>query len=266
MGPSCTRERWSDSTTWTDDGVSREVFFFESGREELFASLYASTRPKKRRAGLVICASWGIEAHRMGTLAEALAHKAANHRGAALVFHYPGFGDSSGRPESITMEDLVAAAVDASVEARSRQPRLAWGFAGIRLGAYVAARARRRTGAGHLLLVQPVFDPARYFAEMLDKSRRATLGRANRGFAFGYPIPRAILSSASPLTRDELGDLAGAEAVSVEYEASGDTEHALEGFDRITVSGTWRFGEKRYPTLKRGSIEALRQLMKSEER
>jgi hypothetical protein len=167
------------------------------------------------------------------------------------------------------MEDLVAAAIDASAEASRRETDVAWGFAGLRLGASVAALARRRAGVRHLLLIQPALDPTGYFEEVLAKTRRAALGRDGDGrFAFGYPIPEAILKGGSTVASvigNELSELDGSKAVAVQYETPDPRDPALERLERIVVSGTWRFGLKRYPTLKRGALDALRQIMGSEQ-
>jgi pimeloyl-ACP methyl ester carboxylesterase len=256
---------WSDAAVWADDDLHREVFFFEAGGEELFGSLYAS-KHRSRAVGLVLCSSWGIEAHRMCRVTDALARKAAQLGGAALLFHYPGYGDSTGLPERNTIESLVAAGVAAAAEASGRQPELTWGFAGVRLGASVAALAQRAAGMRHLLLIQPALDPKRYFEEMLANASRAMLGRGRGSkVAFGYPVPEAILhhpSVAFDVSR-ELSEFDGERAVTVQYRTPTIEEPALERFERVTVSGKWHFGLRNYPDLKRGALEALRQVMGS---
>ncbi|MFL5515973.1 MAG: hypothetical protein ACJ8DJ_07445, partial [Gemmatimonadales bacterium] len=247
-----------------DRSVRREVFLFESGGEQLFASLYASARPS-RPAGVVVCPSWGIEANRMFGLVHGLVHRAAELGGAGLVFHYPGYGDSTGRLASVTMEDLAAAAIDATADASRREPGLEWGFAGVRLGAAVAALARRTARVRQLLLVQPALDPASYFEEVLAKRRRATLGRdgATR-FAFGYPVPEALLRVGPSITSSvssELGSLDGENGLVVHYRTPAASWPGLERFDRITVAGRWRFGLKDYPALAGGALAALEKLM-----
>jgi hypothetical protein len=257
-------EAWSDAATWTDGGLRREVFRFVSGGEELFGSLYASARPS-RQVGLVVCSSWGIEANRTYGLVQRLVDRAADLGGAGLVFHYPGYGDSTGEAGSVTMHALATAAVDATAEASRRQPGLAWAVAGVRLGAAVAALARQAAGVRRLLLVQPALDPESYFAEVLAKRRRATLGRdgASR-FAFGYPVPEAILRrgpSIASSVRAQLRGFAGDGAIAVHHRAPALEGPELERFDRVAVPGRWRFGLRDYPELAQGGLEAVDRLL-----
>jgi hypothetical protein len=257
-------EAWSDASTWAEGSLHREVFFFESRGEPLYGSLYASTA-QSRPVGLVICSSWGIEANRMCRLTDALARKAVKLGGAALLFHYPGYGDSGGRPESTTMEDLAAAAVDATAEASTRQSGFAWGLVGVRLGAAVAALARRSAGARRLLLIQPALDPEGYFEEVLAKRRRASLGRDDESrFAFGYPIPEPILRAGPPVASavsKELREFDGDEAIAVQHATPAPDGAALERFERVNVPGSWRFGVRDYPDLKSGALRAVRQIV-----
>ena len=77
-----------------------------------------------------------------------------------MAFHYPGYGDSSGQGEAVTIDALVDAAVAATAEAAARSPGTTWIMAGTLLGASVAAMAAQAARVRHLLLVQPALDPA----------------------------------------------------------------------------------------------------------
>jgi alpha/beta superfamily hydrolase len=252
---------WNQAATWADGQVRREVLFFESGGEQLYGSLFAAESPT-RPVGLVICSSWGIEAHRMGTLIAKLAHKAAQKGGAAFAFHYPGFGDSTGRSDSLTMEQLAIAAVDAVAQASSRQPGFAWGLAGVRLGASIAALAARRARSASLLLVQPALDPNAYFEDISAMARRASLGTSEApDFAFGYPIPQPIGQSLAAKVSGELVHFDGNSAIAVHHESPPIDHRGLGRFERIIVPGTWQFGLKAYQELKDGALAGLRRVL-----
>jgi alpha-beta hydrolase superfamily lysophospholipase len=197
----------------------------------------------------------------MSKLVAKLARKAADSGGAALMFHYPGFGDSTGRSESATVERMVEAARDAVVEASRRGPTLAWGLVGIRLGASIAALARRHAGVSTLLLVQPALDPTSYFDEVRWMARRANLGAEGiSGYAFGYPIIHTVPSKLGDAVRNELSENPdGVVAVCYEHPAMNDP--SLDQVDRITVAGRWQFGLKSYPELKEASVRGLQRVM-----
>jgi hypothetical protein len=121
------------------DGLFRAVLFFPSGNELLYGSLYAAS--KEARSGIVICPPWGWESLWMNDSLHSLARDAAGSGSAALVFHWPGHGDSEGEPEDATLDRMVEAARDAAAAAAAHMPGTSWSFAGVRLGAVAAARA-----------------------------------------------------------------------------------------------------------------------------
>ena len=159
-----------------DDGVRRQALFFPSGEERLYGSLYVADRA---RTGIVICPSWGFDAGFTHDLCHRLARLAAELGGAGLVYHPPGHGDSTGDLEAVGMDHLVRAARDAALAASGAVPDTAWSFAGVRLGAHVAALADEGRGSDRLLLVQPSLEAAAFTEQLFAASRRQEIGRAH---------------------------------------------------------------------------------------
>ena len=112
-------DRWVNASTWSDDAIQREVFFFGSAGDSLFGSLFCARQPR-HRIGLIVCYSWGPEAEGLQPIYQGLSEGMARRGGASLEFHPPGHGDSGGRPDEVTMRRLVDAAVDARREAGRR--------------------------------------------------------------------------------------------------------------------------------------------------
>jgi hypothetical protein len=253
--------RWADDATWSGEGLFREAFFFESGGERLYGSLYRA-EALSRPDGMVICPSWGVEADRSSNTMHGLAFAMARLGGAALVFHYPGYGDSGGDLGVATMETLTRAAVDAVGEAVRRLSSLDWQLAGFTFGASVACLAQRQSAARDLLLLQPELRPGTYFRELARKAQRAAFGKDLERLAFGYPAPQAILDRASE------ADAAVAAALA-EFEGGGaavrhqlpelEQPDLLPGrLERLTVPGTWRFGSRAQSELRASALDWLK--------
>lgn len=259
--------RWSDASVWTGDGLRREVFFFPSGGELLYGSLFASAEPS-RPFGVVVCNSWGVEADRCDPLQRAIALAMARLGGAGMVFHCPGYGDSHGDLAGVGLADLAEAAADAVAEASRRCPGLTWILAGIALGASVAVLARRRAGSSQLLLIQPEFCPGTYFRRLAGGRRRlasgpASLGMrkagADSGMAYGYPVPRRIAGSPEAADRTvacAVADFAG-DATVVRHAKPAPAGPTLDRFPLVSVPGAWRFGSRNNPRLAVAAIEWL---------
>jgi alpha-beta hydrolase superfamily lysophospholipase len=239
---------WSDASTWTGEGLRREVFFFESSGIELYGSIYAPLSTP--HLGVVFCNSWGIEGDQGSRLAHPLALAVAAGGGVAALFHYPGFGDSRGDVGEATMGRFADAARDAVGEASRRHPGLDWMLAGLMLGASVASLAvGRDADVGELLFVQPLLRPGRYFAR-LRRASRSSIGRAASGgpsgsaYAFGYPLPDSMLASApaaDSAVEEELAAFAGAGTI-VRHQQPAEIVGAPARFQSIFAPGTWRFG------------------------
>jgi alpha/beta superfamily hydrolase len=259
--------RWRDASTWTGDGLRREVFFFHSGGRELYGSLYASTAPS-RPFGVVACGSWGVEADRTDPLVRSVALSMARLGGAGLVFHYPGYGDSYGDLAEVGLADLNEAAVDAVEEASRRRPGVAWILAGFMLGAAVACLAQRRAGVERLLLVQPALRPGAYFGRLAGGAPLAIGNGASgetmtvdaaMGMAYGYPIPARIAdraAEADAAVDAALAAFAGEGAVVGQASHDGQ-DSTPAGFERVEAPGRWRFGSREHPGLGAAAVEWL---------
>lgn len=251
-----TRSSWSDASTWTGDGLRREVFFFRSGDVQLYGSLYAAAEPL-RPFGLVACHSWGVEADRSEPLVRSVALAMARLGGAALVFHYPGYGDSYGDLATIGLGEMSEAASDALAEAARRLPERAWILAGFMLGASVACRAGSRAAVEALLLVQPALRPTAYFERLAARTQPLAPGPSPQemmsastipGMAYGYPLPARIDADADAAVNAALAVFGGTGAV-VSQESSSGRDRAPERFERVEASGRWRFGAQNHPEL-----------------
>ena len=244
--------------TWDGD-IHREVFFFESGGERLYGSLYAAASPEPA-SGTAICNSWGYEGNQCDATTQRTALALARGGGAALIFHHPGFGDSEGEPAEATMERLAEATTDALAEARAHRPGAAWGLAGMMLGSAVASLAAARCRPSHLLLVQPALRPSRYFARLERSARRAAArvpARADN--AYGYPLPHRIRAAgerddAAVVTALERYDGRGAV---LRYERPPREGQIPARFEDLVLAGSWRFGARQRPELAKAAADWL---------
>ena len=223
------------TASWTGRGFAREVFNFPSGHFELYGSLYTTDRPTY---GVVICPAWGVEARRGEPLCRSLALEIAKRRGAALVFDWPGQGESNGESESVRLEDLVDAAVAAATQIN---PLITGGeltLSGFRLGAAVAALAAEKVGAGALALLQPVWDPREHFNSVRKASARASLGNGTaNGLAFGFPFPSlGSFDESGQLVTDALQSFTGRFAA---FGYGAETPRNLN-VEAVEFNGDWR--------------------------
>lgn len=257
--------RWSDAEAWVGDGLRREVFFFESGEIDLYGSVYAASLPAA--VGVVFCNSWGLEGDQGSRLVHPVALSFAEAGGVAVIFDYPGFGDSHGDLSEATMGLFAEAAVDAVHEASRRNPGTRWILAGLMLGASVACLAADRGAkVEDLLLIQPALRPKRYFTR-LQRVARLSSGSSvsDEGFALGYPLPRSMLASAA--TADAAVDTAitrfPGRGTIVRHAEPDTIEGAPARFEHVCAPGPWRFGSQdhnyRDPALVRSTAQWLSQ-------
>jgi alpha/beta superfamily hydrolase len=252
-------DRWGDTGTWVGE-LRREAFFFASGNEQLYGSLYAAVSPTPT-AGVAICNSWGFEGNQSDATIHRIALATARAGGAGLVFHYPGFGDSHGDLAEATIETLVGAAVDAVGEASRRLPGVRWTLAGLMFGTSVAALAASRAGIDRLLLIQPVLQPSAYFTRLERSARRAAVRvPARAGNAYGYPLPHRILEDAAAVDATVAGALGefGGEGAVVRYDEPPRSEPVPERFEDVVIPGRWRFGSRQKPELAKAASGWLR--------
>jgi hypothetical protein len=226
---------WGDASRWEGHGVRREVFFFDSGTDRLFGSLYAAAEPKLD-VRLVICTGWGHELLQLNDLGHALALGISRAGGAALLFHPPGHGDSTGSMGDLTIDRHVAAAKDAAAEGARRVGLDGWDFAGVRIGASVAVLAADPFHARFLALIDPALDPASHFEMLQRKARRLALGRPGELTLFGHPLPvRAASELPEPTPLDVLGRLERRAAV-VRF-ANPHVEGIPAGIEQVVLPG-----------------------------
>jgi pimeloyl-ACP methyl ester carboxylesterase len=253
-------DRWGDTGTWVGDDLRREVFFFDSGGERLYGSVYAAA-PSAPAAGVAICNSWGFEGNQSDATMHAIALRTARHGGAGALFHYPGYGDSHGDPSEVSIDSLVDAAVDAVDEARRRLPGTRWTLAGLMFGASVATLAARRAEIDRLLLIQPALHVSSYFSRLERSARRAAVRvPARAGNAYGYPLPTRILEAAPAIdvaVAEALAQFDGKGAV-VRYEEPPRREPIPERFEDVVVPGSWRFGTRQKGDLAKAAANWLR--------
>jgi predicted alpha/beta hydrolase len=243
--------RWSDASSWSGEGLRREVFFFDSSGTPLYGSLYRG-EPARSRLGLVACGSWGVESDRTDPLVRSVALAVAALGGTAMVFHYPGYGDSYGDLASVGMDDLVEATRAALAEATRRSPDTGWLLAGFMFGASVACLAGERSSVDGMLLVQPALRPGGYFRWLADYGKRQPLRFAvSEGMAYGYPLPSRMLEHA-----DELDEAVAAApsassvpTTAIRYAKPAEQEPLREGWELVEADGTWRFGSTLDPPL-----------------
>jgi alpha/beta superfamily hydrolase len=244
---------WVASREWTGTAVRREVGTFRSDHDDLYGSLYLPSASVRSPAGIVICGSWGVEGDRTQGMLRRLALGSAERGVAAMMFDYPGRGDSPGSASDITLAQLTRAAVAAAAHA-ARHHDAKWTFLGLRLGAIIAVRAAENgapAGDGpDVLLVEPALDPAAFFDELMSAGRRASLGRVREPQRiFGYPIPAAI--RAEPAVLDVAVD-----GALVRYAA--ETAAAGAGsLELIERPGGWHFTHSEHPQLETAVLDWL---------
>ena len=263
------RRDWAEFASWTGDGLCREVFFFESGGERLYGSLYAAAE-QTCPLGVVACNSWGVEADRCEPMLRSVVLEMARLGGAGLVFHYPGYGDSYGDLAGLDLARLSAAAADAAGEASRRLPDLNWILAGFCFGASVACLAQQLLATNHLLLVQPALRPGAYFNSLAQRTEplprrpgpspklRMEAG-STTGMAYGYPLPGRIVAAAAEADAAvvaALADFAG-EGALVRHLQPEEPLPVPDRFERVDVSGTWRFGSLNNTNLAEATVEWL---------
>lgn len=253
-------ERRGDIGSWSGDGLRREAFFFESGGKRLYGSLYAAATPTHRGA-VALCNSWGFEGNQTDATIQAIALATARGGGAALVFHYPGFGDSEGEPAKVAMEHLVAAALAALDAGGERLHEPEWTLAGTMFGAPVAVLAAPAAGVERLLLIQPALRAGAYFRRLERSARRAAIRVPERaGNAYGYPLPKPIATATPAIeaaVSNALAGFAGSGAV-VRYSEPPRDALVPASLEDVVLPGTWRFGARQKPELAKAASEWLR--------
>jgi hypothetical protein len=101
--------KWLGDRVRHDVGqVRREVFYFRSGPDLLYASLYRRIRPTTALR-LLVCPSWGMEGKQLLQWCHQLARGVSDLGGTGLVVEWPGFEDSEGDPQAVAKLQRLAA-------------------------------------------------------------------------------------------------------------------------------------------------------------
>jgi hypothetical protein len=230
---------WDTASRLDVGNTRREVLYFRSGPDLLYASLYQRLRPTTSLRVLV-CPSWGMEGKQLLQWCHQLARVASDLGGTGLVVHWPGFEDSEGDPRAATFDRLIAACHD-GVRAAPGSDGEGWSIAGIRFGAAVATLAAQALSSPALVLVEPALDPASYFAEIERNGRLARLGaEVAPGWAFAHPLPAAIRDPESPVSVARALHAFPGRAVVIRHKKP--ERPAPEGISVRTVPGSWQRG------------------------
>jgi hypothetical protein len=226
------------STVIHGTNVRHECFFFSSGDERLYGSLYSPVT-RRIRLGMVVCQTWGMDGMLLYEWCHRLARDLAAAGVATIIPHWPGTLDSEGDPHGLTLDRLLEVGVDSATAAAQRCEVPAWGVLGIGFGAAVAAMVAPPVAASRLVLVQPALNPAAYFDSSERRSRRASLGAApSAGWAFGHPIPVGLrVPEATGRIEAALHSFTGKGAVVRYRTPEGGPVPA--GFDTVTARGGW---------------------------
>jgi hypothetical protein len=246
---------WDDASSWEGDGVRREVFLFASGTDELYGSMYGSVEPRAE-IRLVICTGWGHDFIQLNELNHLIALGVSRLGGAALLFHPPGLGDSTGSMRTLTVQAHAAAALDAAAEAARRTGLEGWGFVGVKLGASSAVLAAVQAEASLLAMIDPALDLPSHFEQLRRRARRLALGQMDDRTLFGHPLPEAAefdLPARSPL--EALGGFAGRSGI-IRW-SHPPTREFPEGPEAVVVPGSFSNppGPKEQVTLSAAAVQ-----------
>lgn len=171
-------------------------FLFGTSQEPLFGVYQPPKAQRTRETGVVLCYPMGQEymrSHRAFRQLAMLLTKAGFH---VLRFDYFGTGDSAGASDEISFDRWVSDASAAADELKDTAGISRVAFAGLRVGAAVAARAAaQRTDVDSLVLWDPVVEGTSYITDLLGgrPAEDDVIG------VLGFPLKRSM--------RDELSGL-----------------------------------------------------------
>lgn len=169
-------------------------FLFGTSQEPLFGVYQPPRAQRARETGVVLCYPMGQEymrSHRAFRQLAMLLTKTGFH---VLRFDYFGTGDSAGASDEISFDRWVRDASAAADELKDTTGISRVAFAGLRVGAAVAARAAMlRSDVESLVLWDPIVEGGSYVRDVIgDHSADAeVIG------VLGFPLKRRM--------RDELG-------------------------------------------------------------
>ena len=162
-------------------GVAPEPLFFSSEDRPLYGFYCPATKVRPGAPALVACHSVGLE-HMVPSRMLALAVREAAALGfPAMLYHSRGHGDSAGDFADVTLDGLVADALNAARFVRERSGAERVIFMGVRFGTMVAATALSQSpeSAG-LILWEPVHRGSDYFRQFVRGLLFAAVARGQK--------------------------------------------------------------------------------------
>lgn len=170
----------SGETVTHQDGRSVTVGLVGPPGQSLFTQLFTSAGAPE--AGVVICSPLYSEATRNERREFLAGLEWARHGLATIRFHYRGWGQSEGNPESSTFESLVEDASRAAGALRKQAEVEQITFLGTRFGAIVAASASSDDETSALVFWQPTLSGEDFYREVF---RARQMGYIARGVSIG---------------------------------------------------------------------------------
>lgn len=155
-----------------------EPIRFHNDARELFGLYLPSAASVRRRHAVLLCSPFGQEAIRASRLYRVLGDRLQAAGFDVLRFDYYGTGDSAGDDAEFDLDGAVRDAVRAAALLRERSTPARLSFAGLRLGASIAALASAELpqGLDHLVLFEPIDDGPAYLSALAEANRDALAG------------------------------------------------------------------------------------------
>lgn len=207
-------------------------FLFGTSQEPLFGVYQPPKAQRSRETGIVLCYPMGQEymrSHRAFRQLAMLLTKAGFH---VLRFDYFGTGDSAGASDEISFDRWVRDASAAADELKETTGISRVAFAGLRVGAAVAARAAElRTDVETLVLWDPIVEGSAYVGEIIgDRPADAdVIG------VLGFPLKRRMRDELSAVDLRTISKRLDAKTLII---ASEDRNSDRELRDSLSRTGT----------------------------
>lgn len=190
-------------------GSVRDIVGF-MGDPPIFGAIHV---PDQAHRGLIICSPVYAEFMQNYGREVRLARRLANAGVAVARFHYRGTGDSAGDAAAVTIDSMVADALEVVEHLRRASGVAGVDVLGTRLGGQVAAAVAAQLDDARLVIWEPIPNVKRYFDEVLRARRMvgviaqddatsgsvamlAELEQTGRLDVVGYLVHKALFDSA----------------------------------------------------------------------
>ena len=207
-------------------------FLFGTSQEPLFGVYQPPKAQRPRETGVVLCYPMGQEymrSHRAFRQLAMLLTKGGFH---VLRFDYFGTGDSAGASDEISFDRWVRDASAAADELKETTGISRVAFAGLRVGAAVAARAAAsRSDVESLVLWDPIVRGGAYVGEVIG----AHTPDAEVIGVLGFPLKRRMREELSAVDLRSMSKRLEAKTLII---ASEDRPDNRELHDAFTKAGT----------------------------